>query len=172
MNTILIRIIYVNFQNSDSSGFKLTCFLDCLVPRKFPSQTSYPASARMKPVKYNIICHLISLNMKPRWKNLTEIVGLDSKKTNLALPGERVHLFWKMYCNKFLQKYHKNHLNLTMNCTVCFSNCYKHWFYLSFYFEKFSRNPVKFQDLSSTKFMLTNTFWFIVNWKEVNWYLI
>ena len=35
-------------------------------------------------------------------------------------------------CNKLLRIYQTNHLNLTMKCTVCVANCYKHRFYLIF----------------------------------------
>ena len=31
-----------------------------------------------------------------------------------------------LHCNKCLQNYHINHLNLTMNYTVCAENCCKH----------------------------------------------
>ena len=63
---------------------------------------------------------------------------------------EKIITLWKskipLHCNKFLRIYLTNHLNLTMNYTVCVENCCKHWFYFVFYIEMFSRNPQKSQD--------------------------
>ena len=64
----------------------------------------------------------------------------------------------KLHCNNFLQIYKTNHLNLTMK----FGNCCKHWFYLTFYIEMFSRYPLKFQDfIIFDQFISTNTWYFI-----------
>ena len=64
-------------------------------------------------------------------------------------------LISSLHWNKFLRIYQTNYLNLTMNFTVCVANCCKHWFYLIFYIEMFSRNPQDF--IMVDLCMLTNT---------------
>ena len=56
---------------------------------------------------------------------------------NITVPEKKTNKYLKFlkqknqfHCNKFLRIYITNHLNLTMNYSVCNANCCKHRFYL------------------------------------------
>ena len=75
-----------------------------------------------------------------------------------------------IHCNKFLQNYHKNQLNVTMNYTKCIENCCKPWFYVWWNVLQ------KFPEISKLHYSRPSLCWqihdiwykfcFIINWKK------
>lgn len=65
--------IYLKAQNSSSFTDRFWWLLDQVFPLLFPIQTSYPASARMKPklLWAKLVIQLLPSPSKPCWRNTT-----------------------------------------------------------------------------------------------------